>query len=228
MSETPIVRRASAADVPELARMLARAFLDDPVASWAWKPDHLRLHALERFQAARIRQLIDGQEIWTTDDLSSAALWAPPGRWKMTLRETAELVPCFLRPSLFARMPLVALGWEKLERAHPRKPPHLYLAVLGTDPEAQGRGLGSAVLGGVLAQCDRDGAGALPESSEEDQHNRYAGMPAYLESSKESNVPFYERFGFRVIGEHRLIRGPKMWEMWRDPPGRPLTMFPGR
>ncbi len=199
MSETPPARRATAADVPQLARMLARAFLDDPVASWAWRPDALRLEALERFQAARLRQLMAGDEIWTSDDLNCAALWAPPGRWHMSLRETAMLVPCFLRPRLFARMPLVALGWEKLERGHPRKPPHFYLAVLGTEPAAQGRGLGSAVLGGVLEQCDRDGIGA------------------FLESSKERNIDFYARHGFRVTEEIRLLRGPPMWKMWREP-----------
>jgi hypothetical protein len=43
-------------------------------------------------------------------------------------------------------------------------------------------------------------------------------MSCYLESSKESNVPFYERFGFKVIGEIHLLRGPTMWKMWRDPP----------
>jgi ribosomal protein S18 acetylase RimI-like enzyme len=199
MSDPPAVRRATEQDIPALAAMLARAFLDDPVASWAWRADDLRLGALERFQAARLRQLIAGEEIWTTDELTCAALWALPGRWHMTLRETAMLVPCFLHPRLFARMPLVALGWEKLERGHPRRPPHFYLAVLGTDPEAQGRGFGSAVLGGVLEQCDRDGVGA------------------YLESSKERNIDFYARHGFRVTGELRLPRGPVMWPMWREP-----------
>ena len=199
MSESPAPRRASAADIPALSGMLARAFLDDPVASWAWRPQELRLAALERFQAARLRQLIPGGEVWTNDELTCAALWAPPGSWHMTLRETAMLVPCFLRPRLFARMPLVALGWEKMERVHPRRPPHFYLAVLGTEPQAQGRGLGSAALGGVLEQCDRD------------------GVSAYLESSKERNVDFYARHGFRVLEEIRLLRGPPMWKMWRDP-----------
>jgi len=193
------VRRAQASDIPALAAMLARAFLDDPVASWAWRPDGLRLRALERFQATRMRQLIGGEEVWTNDDLSCAALWAQPRRWHMSLRETAALVPAFAHPRLFARMPLVAVGWEKLERAHPRKPPHFYLAVLGTEPAAQGRGLASAVLGGVLEQCDSDQVGA------------------YLESSKESNIAFYARHGFRVTGELRLLRGPTMWKMWRDP-----------
>jgi len=117
----------------------------------------------------------------------------------MTLRETAQLAPCFMRARTFARMPLVALGWDRLERAHPRQPPHFYLAVLGTEPHAQGRGLGSAVLRAVLRQCDND------------------GVAAYLESSKERNIDFYARHGFRVLEELRLLRGPSMWKMWRDP-----------
>jgi ribosomal protein S18 acetylase RimI-like enzyme len=212
------VRRATSADVPALAAMLARAFLDDPVASWAWRPDRLRLAALERFHGARLRQLLVGEEVWTTDELTCAALWAAPGRWHSTLRETAELVPSFLHPRLFARMPMVALGWEKLERAHPHAPPHMYLALLGTEPEAQGHGLGSAVMAPVLRQCDSDAVGAYRASSREDDPSPYAGLSCYLESSKERNVPFYERFGFKVIGEIHLLRGPTMWKMWRDPP----------
>lgn len=195
----PQVRRARPDEIPALAAMLARAFLDDPVASWAWRPESLRLRALERFQATRLRQLIVTDEVWTTEDLACAALWAPPGHWHSTLRETAALLPSFLHPRLLARMPLVGLGWEKLERAHPPSPPHFYLAVLGTEPAAQGRGLGSTVLRGVLDQCDRDGVGA------------------YLESSKESNIDFYARHGFRVLEPIKLVRGPSMWKMWRDP-----------
>ena len=52
----------------------------------------------------------------------------------------------------------------------------------------------------VLEECDRD------------------GIPAYLESSKERNVPLYERNGFRV---QRTVDvpsgGPRIWLMWRDP-----------
>jgi ribosomal protein S18 acetylase RimI-like enzyme len=198
MSAPPAIRRATSGDIPVLAAVLARAFFDDPVASWAWKPDALRMEALERFHATRMRQLIDHEEVWCSEDRACAALWAPPGHWHSSLRETAQIVPCFLRPRLFARLPLVALGWEKLERGHPREP-HYYLAVLGTDPGAQGRGIGSAVLRGVLEQCDRDGVGA------------------FLESSKESNIAYYTRHGFRVTEEVRLLRGPTMWRMWRDP-----------
>jgi ribosomal protein S18 acetylase RimI-like enzyme len=197
--QQPQVRRATAADVGAVARMLSRAFVDDPVATWAWRPEGLRPAALERFHAIRVRQLLDEQEVWTTGELSCAAVWAPPRRWRMTLRETAALAPCFAHPRLLGRMPLVAAGWHGLERKHPAKPHHWYLAVLGTDPDSQGRGLGSAVLAPVLEQCDLDGVGA------------------YLESSKERNIDFYARHGFRVLEELRLFRGPSMWKMWRDP-----------
>jgi GNAT superfamily N-acetyltransferase len=192
------IRRAVAADIPALTSVLTRAFLDDPVAAWAYPPERLRPRALERFQATRLRQLIVHDEVWTTSELNCAALWAPPGHWHSSLLETAQLLPAFARPRLLVRVPLVAVGWERLERAHPRSPPHFYLAVLGTDPSAQGRGLGSAVLQGVLDQCDSD------------------GVAAYLESSKERNVDFYARHGFRVIERIELLRGPPMWKMWRE------------
>jgi ribosomal protein S18 acetylase RimI-like enzyme len=195
----PPVRRASEADLPALAAMLARAFLDDPVAAWAFRPDSVRGRALERFQGTRLRQLLAGGEVWTTGDLSCAALWASPGAWRSSPREEAQIARCFLHPRLIGRLPLTAVGWQLLEHAHPARPEHWYLAVLGTDPSAQGRGLGSAVLSAMLEQCDRD------------------GVAAYLESSKERNIDFYARHGFRVTGEFRLLRGPRMWPMWRDP-----------
>lgn len=43
------------------------------------------------------------------------------------------------------------------------------------------------------------------------------GIGMYLESSKESNVAFYGRFGFEVRKVLRLRKGPDMWTMWRRP-----------
>jgi ribosomal protein S18 acetylase RimI-like enzyme len=193
------MRRATLQDVPALARMLARAFFDDPVAVWSCRPDGMRPALLERFNATRLRQLLTHEEVWTTPELSSAALWAPPEHWKTTPREDLAIARCMRHPRLLARGPLVAAGFLNMERKHPPSPPHWYLGVLGTDPSAQGQGLGSAVLRPVLEQCDSD------------------GVAAYLESSKERNIAFYARHGFRVTAELQMPRGPKMWAMWRDP-----------
>lgn len=193
------VRRATAQDLPAATDALARAFMDDPVACWSCPPERLRFGILRGFHGTRMRQLLPHQEVWITDDCSAAALWAPPGRWRTTWREDLAIVRATSRLRLALRQPLIGAGLLRMEREHPHDPPHWYLAVLGTDPVAQGQGYGSAVLRPVLEQCDRDGVGA------------------FLESSKERNIDFYARHGFRVLRELRLPRGPKLWPMWRDP-----------
>ncbi len=200
MRTSPIVtRRATPADVPALTRTLVRAFMDDPIARWACKSEQLRPRMLEGMYVARLGQMLGHQEVWINPERTSAALWVPPERWKTTLRQDARLVRCFLHPRLLVRLPLLAFGLSGIQRKHPRSPPHWYLSLLGTDPDAQGNGYGSAVLRPVLEQCDSD------------------RVAAYLESSKERNLDFYARHGFRVIGEMHLPYGPRMWAMWREP-----------
>jgi len=193
------VRRATAADLPGLSDMLARAFEDDPVTAWsspAWGP---RLGMLQRFHRARTRHHLRHNEVWMTVGGEAAAVWAPPEAWKTTPREDLELIASMMTPRLAHRIPLVSRGLFGVEKAHPTHEPHWYLATLGTNPAAQGQGLGSAALLPVLEQCDRD------------------GVAAYLECSKERNVDYYARFGFRITEPLRLPRGPEVWLMWRDP-----------
>lgn len=192
-------RRARPDELPDLARMLARAFDDDPVATWSCPSAAVRPGMLERFHGARLRHLLPHEEVWVAPDGRSAALWAPPKRWRTTAREDLEISRCMLHPRLLLRAPMVGFGLHGIERRHPPQPPHWYLATLGTDPSAQGEGLGTAVLKPVLERCDRDGVGA------------------YLESSKERNLDYYARFGFRAGEPLRLPRGPRVWPMWREP-----------
>lgn len=200
LGSAPPTRRATIADVPRLAGVLARAFQDDPVARWSCRPDARRPAMLTRFEDARLRQLIPHGEVWTTQDAAAAALWAPPDGWRTTAREDLALSRGLLHPQLVMRLPMVVWGLLGMERVHPERPPHWYLAVLGTEPGRQGEGLGSAVLRPVLEQCDED------------------GVAAYLESSNERNNDFYARHGFRVTGEVRMPRrGPAIWTMWREP-----------
>ena len=193
-------RRAETAELPEIARMLARAFHNDPVAAWACRPEHLRPRVLERLFGMRLRDIHPHGDIWTDDELRSVAVWAEPDHWHTTVRQDIAYATCLLHPRLVPRMPMVITGMLGAQKVHPTEPSHWYLAILGTDPSAQGQGLGSAMLAPTLEGCDRDGVGA------------------YLESSKEQNLAFYARHGFRVTGERDLSRGPRLWPMWRDPP----------
>jgi GNAT superfamily N-acetyltransferase len=193
------VRPAHRDDFGPLAEMLARAFYDDPVTSWFYPDAARRMRHARRFFAIRQRQLADQELIYTTPELSGAALWAGPGRWREDLRQSLMLLP--MLPVLLPRIVRSTHAVREIERRHPVRP-HYYLSVLGTEPEQQGGGIGSALLGPVLQRCDTDGVGA------------------YLESSKETNVDFYVRHGFSVTERIDLPDGPALWLMWREPRGR--------
>ena len=193
----PAARKATNDDVPALAESLTRAFEDDPVLAWLYPKENGRDRRTRRMFRTRLTQLIRQEQVYTTDERVAAAIWALPDRWHLSARETFQLGRLLLSP----RLPVLFNGLQRIEAVHPHKPQHFYLAVLGTHPDHQGRGIGSALMRPVLELCDRE------------------GLPAYLESSKERNIDFYARHGFRVTQELRLPKGPPMWPMWRDPPG---------
>jgi ribosomal protein S18 acetylase RimI-like enzyme len=187
-----VIRTAAPDDAEQIAASLARAFDDDPVARYGLPSDRRREGQLRRFYLQRLRTLLPEELVFCDEDRRGAALWAPPDRWRTPLPE-------LMRTRIVtSRLPLFLVGGMRVEHHHPREP-HYYLAILGVDPAAQGQGLGSRLLEPMLERCDRE------------------GVPAYLECSKERNVDFYARHGFRVTGEVRLLLGPTLWLMWRDP-----------
>ncbi len=87
----------------------------------------------------------------------------------------------------------------RAEQHHPETP-HWYLALLGVDPAAQGRGYGPHLTRPILDRCDAE------------------RTPAYLETGTERNVTLYRGLGFEVSDEFDLPRGgPPVWCMWREP-----------
>jgi ribosomal protein S18 acetylase RimI-like enzyme len=191
------VRPARADDVPQLTQVLARAFDDDPVTRWVYGDGAGRARWSSKFFAWQLRRLTPQEVTWTTEAREGAALWALPDRWRETTWEMLRLVAATL-PGVLARAPRVLQGLGQVEARHPGSR-HLYLAVLGVDPERQGDGVGSALLRPGLEICDRE------------------ALPAYLETGKERNVAFYGRHGFRVTEKLDLPNGPPIWLMWRDP-----------
>ncbi len=193
------VRKATRADVPALAGVLARAFDDDPMANWFVAADERRAERIRHMQHVQLGRIsLPLGEVYTTDGLHGASLWAPPGKWKMGLLSQLRLVPAMAGAVTWRRALHVLGGVNAIEKKHPAAP-HWYLFVLGTEPDQQGRGVGTALMRPVLERCDRE------------------GIPAYLESSKERNLPLYERNGFRVTEEFVVPGGPRLWLMWREP-----------
>jgi GNAT superfamily N-acetyltransferase len=195
---TPLIRAVRADDVVPLAAAQARAFYDDPLQVWALPDESTRLDVLTRLFELMIRVVsVPLGESYTDDSRSVAALWAPPGHWMVESEAAGELAG--MGAIVGKGLTRMRQCWESMAALHPVAA-HFYLSGLGTDPPRQGQGLGSAALAPVLTRCDEQ------------------GIPAYLESSKERNIAFYERHGF-VLKETIVVPpdGPSLWTMWRAP-----------
>jgi len=163
-------------------------------------PDEGRRPAILRefFDVSVRRVYLDKGETYVCHDGGAAALWAPPGTWKVSTLEIVRNGPRLARV-MGRRLVLGLRAMNLVERKHPREPGHYYLAVLGTDPDHQNRGLGSALLSSMLSRADGE------------------GVPSYLEASSENNKRLYERHGFRVVEAVPIPGGgPPVWRMWRD------------
>jgi ribosomal protein S18 acetylase RimI-like enzyme len=191
MITTPRIHPVTAQDVPALAETLAAAFQDDPVFRWWIGDDARRRQILPAFFGVITEAHRTAGTVHTTDELDSAAVWAPPG---------AEDDEALVGELATAAGEYAGSMFEILERMAEQHPaePHWYLFFVGTRPERQSRGLGSAVMRPVLEACDA------------------TGMPAYLEATSERNAGLYRRHGFEVVGEIELPDGPSLWPMWRE------------
>jgi ribosomal protein S18 acetylase RimI-like enzyme len=196
------VAPARRADVRELARTLGRAFHDDPVMVWMLPGDAARAKGLPRMFATMTRHHFlaggGGEVARGQSGIGASALWDPPGRWKQSRLEELIMMPGFIR-AFGSRASAGQEVADMMKQIHPEEP-HWYLGVIGSDPTVRGKGFGQALMRSRLDRVDAEHA------------------PAYLESTKPENLPYYQRFGFEVTGEIELPGGgPKMWRMWRKP-----------
>jgi ribosomal protein S18 acetylase RimI-like enzyme len=188
-----------AADVDGLAAMLARAFDDDPFSRYLMPSDRRRPGGLRRFFRTQLaHDYLASGTVLTVEGARGAAVWGPPGKRPLTgwraLRSTAPLVPHLLGAGFWRAVGVLG----RIEELHPSEP-HWYLATLGVEPADQHRGLGTALVAGVLEQCDRQALGA------------------YLETAKLENLAFYARLGFEVVHQIPCPDGPTLWTLWRHP-----------
>ena len=195
---TATVRRATEADVRPLSLVLARAFREDPVHRWMFPTEGDWALRSERFFRRLSHDMLDDGGVTTNDALEGGAIWFPPQRQSVSLAvQAARTLGMLWVLGRHARR--VGRGFAALDPGRPTEP-HWYLGILGTDPRHQGRGVASALLAPTLADCDAE------------------GLPAYLESSREENLPFYMRHGFEVVERICLgANGPPVWRMRRGP-----------
>jgi len=194
------VRKITPTDRVRVVDMLGRAFDDDPALNHIARKDARRSEAIRALMDMALnRMTFPYGETYMTEDGSGAMLWNPPGQRPHGVLFEMSLVPAFLRITGLGGFSRGMNAMNLMEKNHPKER-HYYLLAIGVDPPRQGQGVGSTLLQPMVERLDAE------------------GVPAYLESSKERNIPLYERFGFKIAQEYPLPdNGPPLWAMWREP-----------
>jgi GNAT superfamily N-acetyltransferase len=192
------VRQATDADRDVVVETFVQGFVDDPVMRFFFPDDSTYRPFASAFFGFLVDLNLGGGEIFLTADGEAAALWTPPGGVGMPEAQVAERWKAEMVP----RLPDDALErLDRFEAAGERMGPLeglRYLGVLATRPDHRGHGHARAVLAPVLERDDHDGIGA------------------HLDTGTPENLPFYERFGFRVHAETDIEEGPHLWSLVRD------------
>ena len=185
---------------PDLVRGAAQAaadgFVDNEIWVWMLGSEDRCRKMLPRHYRAMIRRVyMPRGAAWTTQDTKGTSLWFPPGTLALSARERfAEILS--LLPGILPAMERAG-RWEELITEHHPKELHWYLQTLSVAPEAQRSGYGTALMQPGLDRADAE------------------GMPCYLETQREANIPYYNRFGFALTDEISLHDSPPLWLMWR-------------
>jgi ribosomal protein S18 acetylase RimI-like enzyme len=184
---------------------LAEAFADDPLLELIAPDPARRAKIGPKFLAPVLEYGMRHGRVWANEDASAVAIWLHPESGPMTM-------PRMLRAGMW-RAPLdfgldgTSRMFKALSATEPFHKqvhgPHWYLMTVGTRRARQGQGLGSQLVGLGTSRADE------------------AGVPCYLETGTESNIAFYRKRGFEIIGQTDLL-GHTLTGMVR-PPRRPAS-----
>ena len=174
--------------LPEAARMLARAFVTNPLHVAAFGPGQLARN--EAFFRTGLT-VLKGPRYAAYDGtrLCGFIHWVRSPACQFSPAEKAWMVPPMVAglglPGAW-NLTRWLTAWSGLDPAEP----HLHLGPIGVDPQAQGRRIGARLMNLFCEELERQ------------------AVPGYLETDRPENVAFYARSGFEVVAERQVLGVP--------------------
>jgi GNAT superfamily N-acetyltransferase len=183
----------------EASRLLARAFVTNPLHVAVFGPDELA--ANEAFFRTALR-VLKGRALVALEGDRILALvhWVHSPRCQFSTGEKLRMAPGLMTAFGVAGTMRIAT-WMAAWSKHDPSTPHTHLGPIAVDPDAQGHHIGQRLMEEYCHDLDRTGA---------------AG---YLETDRPENVRVYRRFGFAMTDEidvlgvrnYLMARGRRGW-----------------
>jgi len=184
-ADTGTLVRVSRDTAKTAADTLGRAFMDYPMLRYFYPGEAARAKITRAFVSLAVYSGTTYGEVYAASpEMEGVAVWFssvnyPVSGWRMLRSVPLSVLLAFATGGAIR---MKAVG-DYIEAAHKRLAPfeHRYLEVLGVAPAFQGKGYAGRLLRPALAAADE------------------SGLPCYLETLDEKNVPLYEHFGFAVV-----------------------------
>ena len=172
-------------EIQKVSESLARAFEEDPLFLYCL--DGMENKHEKRVQIFKVllkyglrygnavnTQNLEGSMAW----FSQIEKYEEISTWRL-LRSGGLTLVLKLGIKCLKRLDVASEIIVKLRAKYTKKESHWYLAIIGVDPNYQGKGFASILLKYLISTSD--------------------SYPIYLETFVEKNVPIYEHFNFKVV-----------------------------
>jgi len=189
--------------VKPAAAVLTRAFRNYPHLQYYFPNELEREKITSCFTYLDVFSGIRYGEIYaTSSNLEGIAIWISSDNYPLPFWKLLRSVPL---PVLLSYAGHGGLRMrhilEHIDAIHQRIAPfqHLFLLLIGVDPKFQGKGYASELIRPMLARLDEE------------------GLPCYLGTLKEANIPLYEHFGFKSVKKTIIPKTSiTYWSMLRE------------
>jgi len=189
------MRKAQAQDKEQVVRTLALCFDSNKSVNYIIPQDHRRQERITRLMEYSFDYCQLFGDVYLSPGSHACALIVYPHKVKTSLQSILLDLRLIIKCIGLSNVRKVLRREAIIKKLHP-KGPFCYLWFIGTAPDVQRKGIGTALLKAFLDLCDQQ------------------NLPVYLETSVERNLPWYKKWGFAVYEERDL--GYRLYCMRRD------------
>lgn len=186
-------RLATGVDIDPFADTFGTSMYDDPMIRWPLPPD-VSVESVIEMAKPIVSMYVEVDSAWMFEDGLAVASWIAPDA-AARFDELEQPTRAAIAPHTDDNGVRYGQFWDWLATHLPSEP-CWFMDLVAVHPSARGGGLGRQLIEHGLAKARED------------------GLPTFLETAQRRNVVYYERFGFRVVGEEQAPGGgPTIWFM---------------
>ncbi|MDA9555743.1 GNAT family N-acetyltransferase [Pelobium sp.] len=176
---------ASYEDKDLIIGILTSSFDKNESVNYIAKQDHKRVERIKSLMDYSFEMCYNNGNVYLTDDKKGCALVLYPHKKESSIQSILLDIKLILRCIGIGNIGKAMKRESAIKELQPKIPMY-YLWFIGVDAKYQNNGIGSQLLEFVIAD------------SEEKQ------LPVFLETSTLKNLPWYQKFGFKIYNELQL------------------------